>query len=127
MLFLEVVRAFVAQLEIGGGLTGGVIELAYAWWLTKCVLLVIRQRAVAYLVSAAIIINALLRATRISRVTSSFLDSIAFDVGQYHITALHLVHGLIIFVVVFWGAGLLSNTLESYLRRTPALAPIRAI
>jgi small-conductance mechanosensitive channel len=120
--FLWEVQALMAGLGLGGTLSAGAIELACAYWLTKCVTLVIRFRPVALLISGAIIVNAFLHATRISRSASEYLQSVAFDAGPYHITALHLVRGLIIFVVVFWGAGLFSQTLESYLRRSTRMS-----
>jgi len=121
--FLWVVQSVVTQLGIGGNFTGGVLELCYAYLLTKCVLMAIRQKPVAWLIAAAIIINAFLRAVRVARSVSAWLDSMAFDAGHYHITALHLVYGFVIFVVVFWGAGVLSSLLESYLRRSTRLSP----
>ena len=120
--FLWGVQAIVTGFGIGGGITGGVLQICYAWFLTKCVFMAVRQRPVAWFISAAIIINAALRAARVGRSVSAYLKSIAFDMGQFHITALHLVHGFFIFVVVFWGAGLLSKTLESYLRRSTRLS-----
>lgn len=123
LLFLGIVQTLVTEFDVGGNLTGGIIELGYAYWLTTCALLVIRLRPVAYLISAAIIIDASLRAARVAHSTSAYLDSIAFDAGKYHVTALHMVRGFIIFVVVFWGAGVLSNALESYLRRSTQLSP----
>ena len=45
-----------------------------------------------------------------------------FDIGQFHISILNLFHGLFILVIVFWVAGVLSRTLESYLRRSSSLS-----
>ena len=45
-----------------------------------------------------------------------------FEMGQFHISMLNLVHGIVMLVVVFWIAGLLSRTLESYLRRSSSLS-----
>ncbi len=85
--------------------------------------LIVRSRVVAcQFISAAIIIDAPLHMLRISRSTNTYLDSLAFDVGTFHITALHLAQGFIIFVVVFWMAGVLSRTMEDYLHRNTALS-----
>lgn len=123
LLFLWGVQIFVTLIGIGGDFTHGIAQLFFAYLLTKCVMMVVKQPIVAYLISSTIIITAVLRAARVARVTSDYLESIAFDAGQYHISVLHLVHGFIIFVVVFWGAGLLSAALESYLRRSTRLSP----
>jgi len=122
LFLLQVVQILAISFDIGGNFTGGIIELTYAYLLIKCVMLVVHARPVAYCIATAIIINAVLHAIRINRVATAYLESLAFDIGKYHITALHLVHGFIIFVVVFWGAGILSRALESYLRRSTALS-----
>ncbi|MDP9128035.1 MAG: mechanosensitive ion channel [Pseudomonadota bacterium] len=121
LLLLWTVGAVVTGFKIGGAFTNGIAQLCYAYLLTSCVFMVVRQRAVAYFLSVVIIVHACLRAARVAWVVSGFLDSLAYDVGRYHLTALHVLHGFVIFVVVFWGAGLLSGTLESYLRRTTRL------
>lgn len=123
VVFLKLAEGIVTGLGIGGAVAGGAVELGIAWWLMTCVFLSVRSRPVASLISAAIIINAILRAARIGRSMSAWLDSISFDVGQYHVTALHLIQGVVILVVVFWIAGLLSETFESYLRRSTKLSP----
>ena len=121
LFFLLLVQLCAISLYFGGDFAGGVSQLAYAYFLMKCVMLVVRSRPIAYFLAVVIIINAALHALRISRSVTGFLDSIAFDIGKYHISVLHIVNGFIIFVVVFWGAGLLSRTLESYLQRSTKL------
>jgi small-conductance mechanosensitive channel len=46
----------------------------------------------------------------------------SFDIGTIKISILNMINGFVILVVVLWGAGLLSRTLESYLRRSSALS-----
>ena len=122
LLSLWLAQMAVIAVGIGGDFTGGIIQLAYSYLLLKCVLLVVHARPVAYFMVCAIVIDATLHAARINRSVMAYFDSIAFDAGKYHITAMHLLHGFVIFVVVFWGAGILSSTLESYLRRSTKLS-----
>jgi len=98
------------------------IQLSLAYFLAKCVTLVIRSRLVSYTIATAIIITALLKAMRFSKSTAAWLSSIAFDVGHYHISMLHLLNGLVILVFVFWLASVSSRALESYLRRSSTLS-----
>jgi small-conductance mechanosensitive channel len=120
--FLWFTQGILTQFGISDDLTRGVLQICYAWLMVKCVAMVIKQRTVAFFISAAIIINAVLSALRVERSVAAWLDSLAVDIGRFHITALHLVHGFIIFIVVFWGAGVLSSTLESYLRRSTRMS-----
>ncbi len=62
--FLWVVQGLAAQFDIGGEFTGDVLELCYAYLLMRCVLMAIKQKPVAWLISAAIIVNAV-RARRV--------------------------------------------------------------
>lgn len=120
--YLGVVKAIVTGFSIGGAVTEGVLQLCYAYILTKAVLMVIRQKIVAYLVATSIILNAILHALRVSHSVSAYLDSISFDAGKFHITALHFVHGFFIFVITFWAASLSSSVLESYLKNSTRLS-----
>ena len=122
LLFLWVAQMIAIATAIGGDFTGGIMQLAYSFLLIECVFLVVSARPVAYFMMVAILTDAIMHAIRINRSVTAYLDSIAFDAGKYHITLMHLLHGFVIFVAVFWGAGTLSRTLESYLRRSTKLS-----
>lgn len=122
LLFVWLIQPLATGIGLTGNFTAAVLQLCYAYLLVKGVFLIVRSRPVACVIAAAVIVNALLHAAKVMRSTDAYLDSIAFDLGAYHITALHMARALVIFVVVFWGAGLLSRTLESYLRRSTSLS-----
>ena len=78
----------------------------------------------AWLIAVVIMAEALLSMSPASYAasTTTFLNGMAFDIGQFHFSLLNLLRGGIILVVVFWGAGISSSTLESYLRRSSSLS-----
>lgn len=122
LAMLGVGESIMDFLEYDHHLSEAVFRLGYAYFWVRCVLLVVRSRPIAYFVSMIIVIDSALTALRIQHPITAYLDSIAFDVGKYHISILHLVQGFAIFVMVFWAAGVCSRTLESYLRRTTSLS-----
>jgi len=124
LLYLGIIKPLAESYAKSGGGDGTelVMQLCIAWILAKCVLLIVRSRPMAWFIAVVIMVIATLRATGFIRSTAAYLNSMAFDVGQFHLSMLHLVRGSVILVVVFWVAGLLSRTLESYLRRSSSLS-----
>ncbi|MDE3037921.1 MAG: mechanosensitive ion channel [Pseudomonadota bacterium] len=123
LIFLSAARPFVAQHVGGDGdWTDAVIEVCAAYALAKFVLLIVRSRPVAWFIAVVIMTVGILRSTGFIHSTVSYLRSVSFDIGQFHITMLNIVHAVVILVVVFWIAGALSRTLESFLRRTSSLS-----
>lgn len=122
MLYLSAVKPFADEFSAEGDLTDAVIKLNVAYFLAKCVVLVIRSRLVAYFVAFVIMAVAVLNASGFANYTVVYLNAMGFDIGQFHISMLALFHGIFILVVVFWIAGLLSRTLESYLRRSSSMS-----
>ncbi len=123
LLYLTLVKPLAEIYAVSGGdCTETVIQIAFAWLVARCVLLVVRSRPVAWFIAFVVMVVGLLRATGFIRSTVSYLRSIQFDIGQYQISMLNIVHGIVILVVVFWIAGLLSSTLESFLRRSSRLS-----
>jgi small-conductance mechanosensitive channel len=123
LLYLSVIRPLAGSFATGsGGCVDAVIQICYAWFFAKCVILIVRTKPVAWFIAFVIMLVGVLRATKFIRSVTAYLKSIQFDVGQYQITMLNIVHGIVILVVVFWLAGLSSRTLESVLRRTSRLS-----
>lgn len=103
-------------------ITDPLMQLVVAYLFARFVLLIVQSRPVAYFLASVIMVVASLRASGFISSTTAYLRSVGFDIGQFHISMLNLVHGLVILVVVFWVAGTLSRTLESYLRRSSSLS-----
>jgi len=122
VLYLSALRPFANEFSTDGDLTNSVMQLCVGYFLAKCVVLIIKSRLVAYFVAFVIMTLFVLSATGFTTFTVAYLNAMGFDIGQYHISLLNLFHGIFILVVVFWIAGLLSRTLESYLRRTSSLS-----
>jgi len=122
LLLLGLVKPFAESYAADINLTEALTQLCLAYLLAKCVLLIIRSRPVAYFIALVIMVTSALRATGFIGSIEAYLGSIGFNVGQFHISMLNLMNGLVILVVVFWIAGVLSRTLESYLRRSSGLS-----
>jgi small-conductance mechanosensitive channel len=122
LLYLSVARPFAEQYADNWDLAGATIQLCIAYLLAKCVLLIVRSRPVAWFIAMVLMVVGVLDATGFMNITIGYLQAMAFDIGHFHISMLNLVHGIVILVIVFWIAGILSRTLESYLRRSSSLS-----
>ena len=122
LLYLSAVKPFADGFAVEADVTDAVIRLCIAYFLAKSVVLVVKSRLVAYFIAFTIMLVAALNVTGFANYTVIYLNSMGFDIGQFHISLLNLLHGIFILVVVFWIAGLLSRTLESYLRRSSTLS-----
>jgi len=122
LLYLSIGKPLAVDYGDGGVWIDAVIQLTIAYVLAKCVLLIVRSRLVAWFIAFVVMVVAALDVTGFLHPTTAYLNSMAFDVGQFHLSVLNLVRGLVMLVVVFWIAGILSRTLESYLRRSSSLS-----
>lgn len=122
LLFLSAIKPFSEQYANGGDEVQAVMHVCLAYLAARCVLLLIGSRLVSWLLAFVIMAVALLDVTGFIKSITAALSATAFEIGKFRISLLNLIHGLIILVVVFWGAGVLSRTLESYLRRSSHLS-----
>ncbi len=123
VLYLSVARPIVqTYAKAAPYWLDAVVQLCLAFLATKLVFMVVGKRAISYFIGVVIMIIAVLNATGFMPSTTEYLSSMAFQVGSFKISLLNLIHGLVILVIVFWIAGLLSRTLESYLRRSSGLS-----
>ena len=122
LIYLSVIKPLSDEFAMEGDLTDAVIHLCLAYFMAKSVVLVVRSTLVSYFIASAIMAVALLNVSGFANYTIVYLNSMGFDIGQFHISILNLFHGLFILVIVFWVAGVLSRTLESYLRRSSSLS-----
>ena len=122
LLYLSAIKPFADEFATEGDLSDAVIRLCIAYILARSVVLVVKSRLVAYVIAFAIMAVAILNVTGFANYTAVYLNTMGFDIGQFHISLLNLFHGIFILVIVFWIAGLLARTLESYLRRSSTLS-----
>lgn len=121
LAYLHIAMPFVE--ERGSGMwIHGVIHLTVAYLLAKSALLIVKTRPIAWMIAVLIMMGAVLKVSGFMDSTTAYLDTLAFEIGKFKLTALSLIHGIIILVLVFWAAGILSSTLESYLRRSSRLS-----
>ena len=123
VLYLGVIKPFSDDYAVGlRSLAQACIHLSVAYMLARLVLLLVQTRPVANLLAFLIMLTAVLKVTAFTQITVGYLDSVAIDIGSFHISLLNLVNGGIIMVLVFWISGGLSRWLEKFLRRTSSLS-----
>lgn len=113
----------ITQAAIGDGAfiiaAGG---LAKAWLMVRIVTLVVRTKPVAWFISVIIIYLAIMHMIGLGHYMKEYLASLEFNIGKYHLSMLGLVHGIVIFVVVFWLANTLTASFEGYMRKTSRIS-----
>lgn len=119
---LNMVKPLAVEYSRNSDITDAGIQLCVYYIIAKSVLLIVRSRPVAWFIATVIMVIGVLDVSGFWKITTAYLSSISFNIGSFKLSALNLVNGIVILVVVLWGAGLLSRTLESYLRRSSALS-----
>lgn len=123
IFYVGVAKPFADDFALGTtSLSAAVIQLAFAWLFAKMVLLTVHTKPVANLIASLITLTAILKVTAFTQVTVGYLNSIAVDVGTFHISLLNLINSIIILIIVFWIAGMLTRSLEKFLRRSSSLS-----
>lgn len=122
LLYLSIARPMIERYAEGGLWTDAVMHLCIAYVMARIVLLIVHSRPVAWFIAVVVMVVAVLNVTGFLQSTTAYLNSLAFEIGQFHLSILNLVNGIVMLVIVFWIAGLLSRTLESYLRRSSSLS-----
>lgn len=115
---LSLVKPFAQRYADGSEWTTAFMQLTLAWLAARAVILIVKSRVVAYFISFVILIVTLLDVSGFMASTKAALDRVDFAFGKFRISMLNLAQGIIILVIVFWVANLLSQTLESYLRKS---------
>lgn len=121
-IYLAVFKPFADEFMVGRSLTESTIHITSAYFLARLVLLVVHTRPVANLLAFLIMLTAVLKVTAFTQITVTYLDSVAVDIGSFHISMLNLFNGIVIMVLVFWVSGTLSRSLEKFLRRSSSLS-----
>ena len=119
---LSLIKPFAEKYAEGSEWTSAVMQLVLAFIAARTVSLIVRSRPVAYFMALVIMTLTVLDVTGFMVSTKTALDGMAFHFGKFHLSMLGLVQGTIILVVVFWSARALSQTLESYLRRSSRMS-----
>jgi small-conductance mechanosensitive channel len=121
LIYLSVIQPFVVE-RSGGVWLAATMKLTMAYFVARCLTLVIRARFISYLIASVIMIYAALDVSGFAEPVVTYLDTIGLTIGKFRLSLLGLINGAVILVIVFWLAALTSRTLESYLRRSSSLS-----
>ncbi|MEK6745507.1 MAG: mechanosensitive ion channel domain-containing protein [Pseudomonadota bacterium] len=121
-LFLNMVKPIAIEYSKNSLITDAAIQMCIYYIVAKLILLIIKSRLVASFIAFVIMVIAFLDVSGFMEGTTDYLSKSLLHIGSFKLSMLNLVNGFIILVVVLWIAGLLSSTLESYLRRSSALS-----
>ncbi len=121
ILYLSIFKPFVVSAG-GGTWIDAVMRLCVAYAAVKCVRMIVRSPVIGYFIGTIIMVVAVLDVTGFNDSTQSYLEAMTFEIGKFKLSMLNLVYGTVILVLVFWMAGISSNTLESYLRRSSGMS-----
>jgi small-conductance mechanosensitive channel len=121
LILLGAIRPLAVDYTGGDEFVTAAASLTVAYALARAALLFVKSRLIAYLISFVILVATVFEVTGFAQSTKAYLTAMNFEIGKFKLSILNLVNGLIILILVFWIAGLLSRTLESYLRRSSNL------
>lgn len=121
ILYLGVAKPLADQFG-DPALVVAAIHLTMAYMAMRAVLLIMRFSFMGYFISTLIILVSVLEVTGFLDPITKYMDTVAFKIGSVKISLLSSINAIIILVIVFWVAGLLSHTLENYLRRSSNLS-----
>ena len=110
-----------------GGLPANVLEiiakLLLAWIVIRLSTSVVRNPVWSKFVSILAWSIAALSITGMLTPTVETLDELALTVGSVRISILTLINGVIAFILLFWGVGVLSRLFERQMRKLPNITP----
>lgn len=99
-------------------LSAGILKIILAWFGARILLLLSKRHFVAYVIGIVLIGHTLLGATNLLAPTLEFLDDITLETGSFKLSLLTVMKGAFTLVLLFWGAGVLSKSGESWIRST---------
>lgn len=120
LIYLSIFKPFVSMYD--DKWIDAVGQLCAAFLLVRCVRLLVQSRPMGIFIGAIIMVIALLDVTGLMSFTTAYLEAMSFQIGKFKLSILNLVHGIVMLIIVFWMAGISSNTLESYLRRSSRMS-----
>ena len=95
-----------------------VMQIIVVWLLVKIVLMLVRSRVVAWLLSCLMISFVTLQAFNLLDPTAQLLSGIGFSMGDHEITLLGILQGIVLCVILFWLAHAGSQRVELQLRQS---------
>lgn len=118
VLFALMLATWIGSLfvTVNKPLIVGVLKIALAWAIARMLLLLSKRHFVAYVIGGVIVGVTLLDVTKLLTPALSFLENIKLETSTFQLSLLGIVKGVFTLVIVFWGAGALAKTGESWIR-----------
>ena len=121
-----VILCLVAANWIGGmfpmlqahNIIPSITKIALIWLICSILLLLSHKHFIAYFISGIMLVLTLLNVTGLLTPTLTALGKVGFETEKFHITLLDIIRGISTMVFMFWGAGVLTQSSERWLRRS---------
>jgi small-conductance mechanosensitive channel len=119
VIFLLIVAHSAAGFYAPGPayIIAGCLKIAMIWLFARALMLVTQRHAMAYLVSVVMLATALLSVTHLLEPTQAALSDIAFETSTFRLSLLGVMRGIFTLILLFWGASLVSDAAERWLRQ----------
>lgn len=108
---------FTLILPFHTGTISGCTQIVMVWLVARVLLFIAQRHFMAYLISSVLLVLTLLSVTNLLRPAQASLNDIAFETNSFRLSLLGVVKGTFSLIVLFWGAGILSQTGERWLRQ----------
>ena len=94
-----------------------ITKLAFLWFVARILLLITQRHFMAYFLSIVMLGLTLLSVTGLFEPIRESLKEIAFETETFHLSMFDAIKGIFTMIMLFWGAGVLSKTCESWIRK----------
>jgi small-conductance mechanosensitive channel len=99
------------------------VSLITAWIIIRLTATLIRDKSWSKLISITAWTIAALNILNLMDQTVAFLDSLAMDLGELHISALTVIKGMMALAILLWLARMASRMLEKRVSKLPNMTP----
>ena len=123
LLLLWLGYYITTQMHLPHGLLRVAVSLLFAWVVIRFTATLIRNPAFAKVIAFTAWTVAALNIVNLFGPTLKLLDSLAFNVGDAHMSVLTMIKGLLYLALALWVANLLSALIESRVTRSQSLTP----
>ncbi len=99
------------------------VSLLTAWIIIRLTATLIRDKSMSKLISITAWTIAALNILNLLDQTVAFLDSLSMDMGEFHISALTVIKGMMALAILLWLAQVASRMLEQRVSKLPNMTP----
>jgi small-conductance mechanosensitive channel len=123
LLLLWLGYYITTQTQLPHALLRVAVSLLFAWVVIRFTATLIRNPALAKLIAFTAWTVAALNILNLFGPTMKFLDGIAFNIGDVHVSVLTVLKAIVYLAVALWLANLISELIEGRLSRSRSLTP----